>query len=167
MTHDTPAAATPPATPPATPRARRGWCAAPLAVALLLSSSPALAQQGAAQPLGYKDPGTATLIGIFVPGGGQLWVGGEAQKKGLALLAIGYGGVLIVPLATVGSGSAAPALLGLVAYIGATAYGAVTADDAATTHNRKLGVRTTLLERVQPVIAPGREGTSVGLTVRF
>ena len=147
-------------------RATRLAPLAPLA-ALLLGATPALSQQAPVRPEGYKDPGTATIIGLFVPGGGQLWVGGEAKKKGLALLGLGYGSLILLPAVGGSAGSTAPVYLGVAGYFGTTLYGALTADDAANAHNRRLGGRVALLERVQPVVAPGRAGTAVGLSLRF
>lgn len=153
---------------------------APLA-ALLLGATPALAQQQApARPEGYKDPGTAQLIGLLAPGAGQIWIGGDKQKKGFVLLGVGVLAPIVGAVASTSAscdfsgddfgcrnGTLAPLYIGLLASVGAEVYGIITADDDAKDHNRKLGARVALLERVQPVIAPGREGTAVGLSLRF
>ncbi len=99
--------------------------------------------------LGYKDPGTATLIGVLVTGGGQFYSG--ETTKGATLLGIGLGS-LVVGAAASGtscgtyssysscSTNTAPLLLGTLAYLGTWVYGIMDAGNAARRHNTSLGL---------------------------
>jgi hypothetical protein len=145
--------------------------------ACLLGSS-AKAQQ-AIPPAGFKDPGTATLLSVVVPGGGQLYSGD--MRKGLTLLGVGLGGVTIGTAMTISSagvscsdisceshGSALPAVLGTMAYLGSWVYGIMDASDSANRMNAKNRMAGVLQANVSPVIGPnGGGGTQVGVAVRF
>jgi hypothetical protein len=133
-----------------------------LAAVTLLCAKPAAAQQ---PPAGYKDPGIATIISVLVPGGGQMYSG--ETKRGAMLLGIGLGGVMVGSALTIGSTSAAPALLGSLIYLGSWGYGIMDASDSANRMNAKRGLAVGGVQ-VQPSIAPGSEGgTRVGLELRF
>lgn len=136
--------------------------------------STAQAQQGVAMPPAeYKDPGTATIIGVLVTGGGQMYAG--ETSKGLKLLAIGAGSMIAGEVLTISSCSslnttcsAGPIAVGALVYLGTWAYGLMDAGDAARRHNSAVGFKTA---RVVPVIQtiPTRAGETldVGLTLRF
>lgn len=146
--------------------------------ACMLVAAPAHAQQ-ATPPIGYKDPGTATLMSVVVPGGGQLYSGDT--RKGLTLLGVGLGGLTIGTMMSFSSmglscgdtsceseGSALPAVLGYVAYLGSWVYGIMDASDSAHRMNAQRGLARVIPVNVAPVVALDRSGgTQVGLTVRF
>lgn len=108
------------------------------------ADGPGLVVELAAPTLGYdlpaelrasrKSPEIATLIGILIPGGGQIYAG--EINRGLTILAVGYGSLLGGSL----SGNSTLALVGLGVYIGATVYGVLDADDAAERYNRAHGL---------------------------
>lgn len=134
----------------------------------VLSAGTAHAQS--TQPSGYKDPGTAMIISVLIPGGGQIY-SGETQR-GLTLLGIGLGG-LVVGTAISASSTAdgdtnfAPLALGYLAYLGSWAYGIVDADDSAERMNSKRGLAIGGAQ-VMPVLAIAPTGgTGVGINIRF
>jgi hypothetical protein len=55
------------------------------------ATAPAAIQQPTQTIVGYKDPGVATLFGVLITGGGQMYAG--RTGKGLALLGLGVGSV--------------------------------------------------------------------------
>lgn len=152
----------------------------PLLCAFLFIAAPARAQQ-ATPPAGYKDPGTATLLSVVIPGGGQLYSGDT--RKGLTLLGVGLGGLTLGAAMTFASagvscsetaltceseGSALPAVLGYVAYLGSWVYGIADASSSAKRMNTKHGLARVIPENVAPIMVPnGTGGTQVGLTMRF
>lgn len=149
-----------------------------LLCACLLGSASAKAQQ-AIPPASFKDPGTATLLSVVVPGGGQLYSGDT--RKGLTLLGIGLGGLTVGTAMTFSSagvscsdysceshGSALPAVLGTFAYLGSWVYGIMDASDSAQRMNTKNRMAGVPLENVSPLVGPdGSGGTKVGIAVRF
>ena len=145
-----------------------------LVAAALVVAAPIHAQQ--AGGVGYKDPGTSTLLSVLVPGGGQLYSG--ETGRGLTILGVGLGGLVLGVAATSSSVGVScdddfdceddtnylPMAAGYVAYFGSWIYGIIDADDSANRMNTKRG----LARSVAPVVAPSsRGGTEVGLTVRF
>lgn len=143
-----------------------------------LTALPAAAQNTAPGP-GYKDPGTATLVGVLVAGGGQLYTG--EVKRGLTIFGAGLGSLMLGSLLVTNeadncidsdfedcsaTGFQAAALLGYVGYLGAWAYGIVDASDSAKRVNARNGV-TVAGVQVEPIAAPSRDGTRVGVTLRF
>lgn len=149
-----------------------------LMIASLAAAAPATAQQ-VAQP-GYRDPGTSTLIGVAIPGGGQLYSG--ETGKGAALLGIALGGVTLGLTATASSVGVScdddftceddtnylPMMLGYAAFLGSWIYGIMDADDSAERMNAKRGITAGFTSRLSPVIAgTPKGGTAVGLSLTF
>src|SRR5258707_10521742 len=97
-----------------------------VAVAGLLWAAQASAQfpSEPAHPPDYKDPTTALIFSLVVPGGGQLWVGDT--QKGFVLLGVAVGGLAI----STGASSGTTAFLGIGAYLGSTIYGIFDAPSA-------------------------------------
>ncbi|HEU0302715.1 MAG TPA: hypothetical protein VFR37_24855 [Longimicrobium sp.] len=149
------------------------------AVALAcITATPALAQQ-APQP-GYKDPGTAMLVGVLVPGGGHMYAG-ETQK-GLMLLGVGLGGLVLGTAMTSSSAGIScdedvisceddtnylPMAVGYLAWLGSWIYGIVDADDSAHRMNAQRGLARLMSGDVVPMVASSGDGTRVGVSVRF
>lgn len=139
----------------------------PLLCAFLFIAAPARAQQ-ATPPAGYKDPGTATLLSVVIPGGGQLYSGD--MRKGLTLLAVGVGAptVALVVATSTPDHSVAPLALASLASLGAWVYGIADASSSAKRMNTKHGLARVIPENVAPIMVPnGTGGTQVGLTMRF
>jgi len=140
---------------------------------------PALAQQAPVSsapqqytpPVVLKDPGTATLFGLLITGGGHFYAG--ETNKGLMLLGASAGSIVagtVISAASVSncaydyysdcSGSMAPMALGYLGALGVWVYGILDADDAAHRMNHKNG------SRVQPVVSRGSNGgTAIGLSM--
>ena len=132
-------------------------------------------------PAGYKDPGTATMIAIFVTGGGHIWSGDT--KKGITYLAVGTGalvGGVVLSSALVGSCDAYdvyyarcgsplwPNLLGFGVYTTSWVMSLMDAGDSAERMNKARGYRTSALPRVMPEVSPGVGGrVNAGLRVSF
>jgi hypothetical protein len=115
-----------------------------------------------------KDPNLATVIGLMVDGGGQIYAG--RPVKGFGLLAIGTGSVIwgfasIRPaecnLSTCTDVGLGPAYLGLAAYTATWLYGWATAYGDARDHNAQL-----MHSAVRPAIqlGHGRLGFGVAIT---
>ena len=128
------------------------------------------------QPVGYKDPGTATIISVLIPGGGQMY-SGETQR-GLTLLGIGVGGLVVgtaLSASSVGcdddscdaDANFLPLAIGYLAYLGSWAYGIMDADDSAERMNAKRGVAVGRAEVAPAVGVAPTGGARVGITVRF
>jgi len=126
------------------------------------------AQASAPEPVyGYKDPGTATLIGVLVTGGGQFYSG--ETGKGAVLLGVGMGGLfLAIGSATAscnyqncssGTGTA----IGLLAYLGSWGYGIMDAGNAARRHNAALGLHTAAAMPTIQSFADGRFGFGIAV----
>ncbi|GAB5534870.1 MAG: hypothetical protein Rubg2KO_11190 [Rubricoccaceae bacterium] len=105
-----------------------------------------------------KDPTLALVLGIVVPGGGQIYA--EEYEMGLTLLAIGYGSAfggwflshaLDIPLLS---------LVGAAGYLGATIYGALHAQEDAEAANRRNGFA------LAPRVTRTDGGTAGGLSLR-
>lgn len=145
-----------------------------IAAAAVLCAHPATAQQQ--NPLGYKDPGTATLISVLVPGGGQMYSG--ETRKGATLLGIGLGGLVLGTALSVESvgcdgldcdtdANMLPMAAGYLVYLGSWVYGIMDASDSANRMNAKRGMALGGVQ-VEPEVAVQREGgTRVGVTLRF
>lgn len=141
-------------------------------------STPAAAQQAAGP--GYKDPGTAMIVSVLIPGGGQLYSG--ETGRGLTIMGVGLGGLVLGVAATTASVGVScdddfnceddtnylPMAAGYLLYFGSWIYGIIDADDSAARMNAKRGLARVLPENVSPVVAPGgRGGTDVGVAIRF
>lgn len=96
-----------------------------------------------ARQANYKDPGTATLYSVGLPGGGQLWAG-ETTKGALIL-----GTAVLAPVAGYAIASSTcsgfdcsltPVYVGSLASLGAWIYGIVGAGDAARRCNERNGL---------------------------
>ena len=145
-----------------------------LALVLLVAASAASAQTEPARqppPAGYKDPGTATLFGVLVTGGGHFYSG--ETGKGLALLGIGTGAYLAGALVTAsscdnssGCDNVAPLLAGAGVALGTWIYGIIDADDAARRTNAERGFE---VAAVGPTAIASPDGARPGLalSVRF
>ncbi len=122
---------------------------------------------------GYKDPGTATLYSIGIPGGGQLWAG--ETKKGALLLGTAVAapvvGYVIAASTCSGYGydcSLTPIYLGSAAALGAWIYGIIDAGDAAERHNARNGLTDARI-RVRPKMdrQGGEKAYGFQLSMRF
>lgn len=122
-------------------------------------------------PPGYKEPGTATLFGVLITGGGHFYSG--ETGKGLALLGIGTGAYLAGALVTVSScendnncDNVGPLLAGAGIALGTWIYGIVDADDAARRTNERNGYAPVA---VAPTVvnADGDARPGLAMRVRF
>jgi hypothetical protein len=152
-----------------------------IALVVLLCAAAAPVRAQTPPPVGYKDPGTATLLSVVVPGGGQLYSG--ETNKGLMLLGGGMGGLILGTAMTTNSISAScdydeltcsddtnyvPMAVGYLAFFGTWIYGIIDADDSAQRMNAKRGLTRVLDGDVAPLVASSSGGgTSVGVTIRF
>lgn len=125
-------------------------------------------------PAAFKDPGTATMIAIFVTGGGHIWSG--ETKKGVTYLAAGTGAVLggvILSSALAGgcdsyscSNPFWPYLLGLGVYTTSWVLSLMDAGNSAERMNAARGYRTSALPRIMPEVSEGIGGTvNAGLRI--
>ncbi|MCU1291633.1 MAG: hypothetical protein JWP08_483 [Bryobacterales bacterium] len=147
-----------------------------LTASFLLGSQVAQSQQSnsSMNMLGYKDPGTSTLIGVLVTGGGQFYSG--ETTKGATLLGIGLGS-LVLGAAASGtscgtyasysscSTNTTPLLIGTLAYIGTWVYGIMDAGNAARRHNTSLGMKTIGATPMVRVLADGRKGMGISVAL--
>lgn len=152
----------------------RIWTSA-LLTALVLAALPARAQTTSP---GFKDPGTAMIISVLVPGGGQVYSG--ETKRGLTIFGAGVGSLILGSALAVdeasdcayegdcasAGGSTAPLMLGYLGYLAAWGYGVYDAQDSAKRMNQQNGFNVAGFT-VEPLAAPSREGTRLGLQVRF
>jgi hypothetical protein len=135
-------------------------------VFFLAAAGQASAQQRAQ---GFKDPGTATILSVVIPGGGQFYSG--ETGKGAVILGVGMGGLIAGSVIAAGSAetSTAPLLLGSLAYLGAWVYGIADASASAQRMNTKNGVAARVPANLSPMVARSATGTGtqVGLSLRF
>jgi hypothetical protein len=151
-----------------------------------VATSGASAAPASVQPpqtvVGYKDPRTATLFGVLITGGGQMYAG--RTGKGLALLGLGVGSVIAgaamssvatcsivteadptggVPRtsSSCNDGSLGPLYAGLGVAIGSWLYGAVTAGNDARAANATLSARAT------PMLRTGAHRVGLGLAYSY
>ena len=151
-----------------------------IALVVLLCAAAAPVRAQTPPPVGYKDPGTATLLSVVVPGGGQLYSG--ETNKGLMLLGGGLGGLILGTAMTTNSISAScdydeftcsddtnylPMAVGYLAFFGTWVYGIIDADDSAQRMNAKRGMAQVLDGTVVPVLAASGDGTHIGISIRF
>lgn len=142
--------------------------------AALLFARPAAAQE---RPSGYKDPNTALLVSVLVPGGGHLYSG--ETKKGLTILGVGVGGLILGTALSVDSvgcdenlncdtdANYLPMTAGYLVYLGSWVYGIIGASDSAVRMNAQRGLAVGGVQ-VQPTIAAQPEGGArVGVELRF
>jgi hypothetical protein len=155
-----------------------------LLIALSLVASTQLRAQVGPDHEGYRDPGTAVLLELLVPGGGHFYAGESA--KGALLLGGSVAAVTAGFAATMASrdpcerevqfdafnqcvrGSGlnwTPLVIGAATAIGIHLYGLIDADDAARRANtRRLGA--TARPPMRPVLAAQRGGGAhVGVQV--
>ena len=134
---------------------RKAWLVLGIS-ALLVVVGQASAQE--VQPIGSKSPGTATVISVIVPGGGQMYA--EELGRGLTILGISTA----APLAGALTGSSGAVLAGLAVSVAAWVYGIVDAPRAVRRHNTALGAVTST--PLIPIVALGTAGeTRVGLSL--
>lgn len=118
----------------------------------------------------YKEPGTATLIGVLITGGGHFYTG--ETGKGLTIMGVGVGapvaGILIsastcdyVSNDVCYGGNAVPALIGLGVGVGAWIYGIADAGASADRMNQRNGYTLA----VTPTVVPSQEGARPGLAL--
>lgn len=105
-----------------------------------------------------KDPGLAIIIGILLPGGGQIYAGDTA--KGLTLLGVAYGSLiggwflghaLDIPILS---------LVGWAGYLATTVYGVLQATDDVEAANRRNGYA------LAPSVTRTENGFAPGLALR-
>ena len=121
---------------------------------------------GNAAALGWKDPGTATLISVLVAGGGQFYSG--ETNRGLMIMGVGLGALVIGAAATscdLYSCSSTPLVLGSLVYLGSWVYGIMDADESARRMNAKRGLGA-LDSKLLPVGYADGEGMVIGLRIR-
>ena len=143
---------------------------------LFFTASSGYAQDDSAQarPYGYKDPQTAMLMGLALPGGGHFYA--EETGTGMLIMGAGLGGPLIGYELTRTSGDRVcpedaqvtmdcrvvdktwtPLYVGAAVGVTAWVLGALDADNAARRANRSKGFTA----RVAPVV-----GSRPGLALR-
>jgi hypothetical protein len=147
-----------------------------LVIALFLVATTKLPAQLRPGDPEYRDPGTAVLLELLVPGGGHFYAG--ESKKGAFLLGGSIAAVTAGLAGTIASGDRCerdlqfdafnrcvrdngfnwtPFALGAMAAIGIHLYGLIDADDAARRANtRRQGATGRVL--VRPVLAAARGG---------
>jgi hypothetical protein len=140
------------------------------ALSVLAAAAPAAAQQPHVQ--NFKDPGTATVLSVVVPGGGQFYSG--ETGKGAAILGVGMGGLVLgVGLSGVScsdsscSTHTAPLLLGSLAYLGAWIYGIADAGHSAERMNTLHGIARLTRGATPTVAHAAGGGTAVGVSLRL
>lgn len=125
-----------------------------------------------------KDPGTATLIAVLVPGGGHMYSG--ETSRGLLLFGVGVGGIIVGTAATLSSSSIScgqfscsddtnylPVMLGYGAYLGSWIYGIIDASNSAHRMNAARGIAN-LRSIPQPIVQQRNEGrVALGLQLAF
>jgi len=117
----------------------------------------------------YKDPGTAMLMSVLIPGGGQIWAG--ETRRGATILVTSLAAPVIGAVAfssmcgVGGTCSAAPYMLGLLAGVGAWGYGVFDASSSAERVNLANGA-TQARVRVEPRVEDREGDVGVGLGVR-
>lgn len=108
-----------------------------------------------------KDETFGLLFSILIPGGGHIYAG--ETNKGLTLLAVGLGGAIGGSLLSGITGSTAPALLGIAAYLGAWVYGILDGQKAVERYNAANGFAVV----PSAVEAGGVVGPGLSAQVRF
>jgi hypothetical protein len=125
-----------------------------------------------------KDPGTATLIAVIVPGGGHMYSG--ETSRGLMLFGVGVGGVIVGTAATLSSTGVTcsefscrddtnyfPLLLGYGAYLGSWIYGIVDAGNSAHRMNAARGLAALPVNPQLMVQRRDDRRVALGLQVAF
>lgn len=143
-------------------------------VAALLLPATSLAQQTqdtltTRQRMLYKDPGTATLVSVLMPGAGHLYAG--ETGKGLGVMAVSAGSIgagyyfSSCPGAQDSCGQT-PLYIGVGLHLANWIWSIVDAGDAARRHNRRL-----LSDNVSMRPVAGVHGSALAsgiqLTMRF
>ncbi len=147
------------------------WC-----VVAAPRNSDAQTQQGSATAaVDYKDPGTSTLLGVLVTGGGQMYSG--ETSKGLTLLGIGAGSLIAGEVMSASSClstslnsscNVAPLAIGSLVYVGTWIYGLMDAGDAARRHNTANGIKTGAVAPVLRLLpSASGEHAGIGLSLSF
>jgi len=149
-----------------------------LLVALFLSVAVGAVAQPAdsmstRQAMLYKDPGTATLVGVLIPGAGHMYAGETA--KGLGVMAASAGSVATgyyFSTCPGVEGQCSPTFLyvGIGLHFANWIWSIVDAGDAAQRHNRRLGIAEGQIQ-VCPVAKPGnasQQGTyGIAVSLNF
>lgn len=142
-----------------------------LLVVLLLAGSTTVAQAQATQPIGYKDPTTATLFSFLLTGGGQMYageVGKGALLLGTSVAAIVAGAALSTDASCDAyfdceDANLTPLYVGAGVSLATWIYSLADASKAAARANAKLS-----RQAVMPTVSPGAGGsTRLGLAVSF
>ena len=122
-------------------------------------AAPTLAYElpASARP-GEKDPTLALIIGILVPGGGQIYA--EDYSKGLTILAVGYGSLTAGWFLYHALSVRAIYLVGILGYLAATVYGVLQVRGDVSAANRRNGYA------LAPSVMPTHEGYAAGLSLR-
>ena len=108
---------------------------------------------------GYKSPGTATLISVLIPGGGQIWTG--ETGRGVMLLLAGPGALIVGCGLLQSSGLCVGALL-----VDLAAWGFGIADAASSARRMNAKNRNTV--GIAPIFVPGSmPRAGLALQVRF
>ena len=148
---------------------------------IAMSSIPLMAQQ--ARP-SFKEPGTAVLFSVRIPGGGHFYAG--ERGKGVALMAVSLGSIVLgaaiatkaarksharksggsTYLGAITEVEMTPILIGLTVSFGSWVYGIADSGNAARRANERNGYTLTSLRLVpiQTAISSPRPGLSFRMT---
>ena len=105
-----------------------------------------------------KDPLIAIIIGLVVPGGGQLYAGDT--PKGLMILGVGYGSLVGGWFLAHALDAPVVSLVGYAGFLGAVVYGLLEASDDVEAANRRNGYA------LAPSVTRTPNGTAAGLSLR-
>jgi len=146
--------------------------------ALLIVMPAVAAAQGIKPDPSYRDPGTATIYSVVLPGGGQLYSG--ETKRGLAML-VGSGAAVLAGTALSSPATCdydpssfsglsckeanyTPRTIGLLAYAGIWAYGIFDAKKSAERQNTR---RSKQAGRIEPLVTRVADKTILGVQLGF
>lgn len=149
-------------------------CAAALLIPLSAAAQTRNAPQSAnEEPANYKNPRTALLITVAVPGGGHIYAGETGTGLGtlfVSAAAIGAGAFYSSCVWQSGEGtcSKAPLYVGLAVHTANWIFSLLDAPDAARRHNRRLRKAAATVD-AQPVatLHDGTPAAGVQVSVRF
>jgi hypothetical protein len=121
----------------------------------------------------FKDPGTAMIFSIVIPGAGQMWAG--ETGRGAAILGASVGAPIVGAMvmgascANTYNCSAAPYLVGMLVGLGAYGFGIVDASASAERMNAA-NAATAVRLQASPVVAQrdnGQMGFGAQLSLTF